>query len=85
MKKKVIASILAASMAAMALTGCGGGKTTSEAQGATTDETTASTEARKYGRWRRSTGFKPGYEGNHDYLLAFHGRCQWRGNGLSCQ
>mgnify|MGYP000724264762 FL=1 len=32
-------------MAAMALTGCGGGKTTSEAQGATTDETTASTEA----------------------------------------
>ena len=32
MKKKVIASILAASMAAMALTGCGGGKTTSEAQ-----------------------------------------------------
>ena len=30
MKKKVIASILAASMAAMALTGCGGGKTTSE-------------------------------------------------------
>lgn len=45
MKKKVIASILAASMAAMALTGCGGGKTTSEAQGATTDETTASTEA----------------------------------------
>lgn len=27
MKKKVIASILAASMAAMALTGCGGGKT----------------------------------------------------------
>lgn len=26
MKKKVIASILAASMAAMALTGCGGGK-----------------------------------------------------------
>lgn len=41
MKKKVIASILAASMAAMALTGCGGGKTTSEAQGATTDETTA--------------------------------------------
>lgn len=34
MKKKVIASILAASMAAMALTGCGGGKTTSEAQGA---------------------------------------------------
>ena len=26
-------------------TGCGGGKTTSEAQGATTDETTASTEA----------------------------------------
>ena len=39
MKKKVIASILAASMAAMALTGCGGGKTTSEAQGATTDET----------------------------------------------
>ena len=45
MKKKVIASILAASMAAMALTGCGGGKTTSEAQGATTDETTASAEA----------------------------------------
>ena len=45
MKKKVIASILAASMAAMALTGCGGGKTTSEAQSATTDETTASTEA----------------------------------------
>ena len=45
MKKKVIASILAASMAAMALTGCGGGKTTSEAQGATTDETTASTKA----------------------------------------
>lgn len=34
MKKKVIASILAASMAAMALTGCGGGKTTSEAQSA---------------------------------------------------
>ena len=45
MKKKVIASILAASMAVMALTGCGGGKTTSEAQSATTDETTASTEA----------------------------------------
>ena len=45
MKKKVIASILAASMAAMALTGCGGGKTTSEAQSATTDETTASAEA----------------------------------------
>ena len=44
-EEKVIASILAASMAAMALTGCGGGKTTSEAQSATTDETIASAEA----------------------------------------
>lgn len=83
MKKKVIASILAASMAAMALTGCGGGKTTSEAQSATTDETTASTEAGSTADGAEAPDLNQ--EGNHDYLLAFHGRCQWRGNGLSCQ
>ena len=37
-EEKVDCIDLAASMAAMALTGCGGGKTTSEAQSATTDE-----------------------------------------------
>ena len=43
--KKLIATGIATSMLLLALTGCGGGKTTSEAQSATTDETTASTEA----------------------------------------
>ena len=46
MKKKVIASILAASMAAMALAGCGNGKTTGEAQQDTAaSEASASTAA----------------------------------------
>ena len=51
MKKKVIASILAASMAVVALAGCGNGKTTGEAQGTDSSaqnaasENTASTEA----------------------------------------
>ena len=88
MKKKVIASILAASMAAMALTGCGGGKTTSEAQGATTDETTASTEAGSTADGAEAPDLGRGKEsrrGDCHLVLAFHGRCQWRGNGLSCQ
>lgn len=85
MKKKVIASILAASMAAMALTGCGGGKTTSEAQGATTDETTASTEAGSTADGAEAPDLNQDTEGTTITLLAFHGRCQWRGNGLSCQ
>ena len=46
MKKKVIASILAASMAAMALAGCGNGKTTGETQQDTAaSEASASTTA----------------------------------------
>jgi len=86
MKKKVVSVMLTVAMAASMLVGCGSTGTTDtgavdNAAGEETDAGVSENEKNPTAQPLDTSNL----DGNNDYILAFYGRCQWRGITDTCR